>query len=271
MKMKKKVLIGLCIVLACTCVHAQLLNESFEGTFPPAGWTVRGGNLQGGENWGKGISTMYFQCHHSGTAGAVSESYVYPDEVTPNNWLITPEISVQNNDSIVFFVMPSSVQYPAEHFELWLSETGNEIVDFTEKIYEITFSASNADEWNRIAISLSEWNNSSIYLAFVHNNCSGQNMLMLDDVSTVEGEATTRIDELDFGKALCHFVGDELYFSENFPIVEDVAIYGTSGICFYRKSGINSSSISLPMLKSGLYIIAFSVNDTLRNYKILKY
>ncbi|HNQ68640.1 MAG TPA: choice-of-anchor J domain-containing protein [Bacteroidales bacterium] len=271
--MKKMVLTVLCIVFACTFVNAQLLNESFEGTFPPAGWTVRGGNLQGGENWGKGISTMYFQCHHSGTVGAVSESYVYPDEVTPDNWLITPEIPVQNNDSIVFFVMPSSVQYPAEHFELWLSMSGNEIADFTEKLYEITFSASDADDWNRISISLSDWNGSSVYLAFVHNNCSGQNMLMLDDVSIVEGESTTHINinELEFNDGVCYFDGDYLHFYENYPTMENVAIYGVSGICYYRNAKVNSRTISLPMLKSGLYIIAFSVNDTLHTYKLLKY
>lgn len=269
--MKKLVLItGLCIVFTYT-ITAQNLNESFEGTFPPDGWTVRGGNLQGGENWGKGISTMYFQCHHSGTAGAVSESYVYPDEVTPNNWLITPQISVQNNDSIVFCVMPSSVQYPSEHFELWLSVSGIEIADFTEKLYEITFSASDADEWNRIAISLSEWNNSAVYLAFVHNNCSGQNMLMIDDVLTVEGEATTSVDVLDFDKGLCYFVGDDLIFYENFPSVEKVAIYETSGICLYRLSEINSNSIPLPMLKSGLYIVSFVVNNRWHTNKLFKF
>lgn len=269
--MKKLVIItGLCIVFICT-VTAQNLNESFEGTFPPDGWTVKGGNLQGGENWGKGISTMYFQCHHSGTAGAVSESYVYPDEVTPNNWLITPQISVQNNDSIVFYVMPSSVQYPAEHFELWLSVSGSEIVDFTEKLYDVTFSDADASQWNRMAFSLRDWNNSSVYLAFVHNNCSGQNMLMIDDVLTVEGEATTSVDDLDFNDGVCYFDGNTLHFYENCPSIEKVAIYGISGICYYSNAEVNSSTISLPMLKSGLYIIAFLVNDTLRTYKLLKY
>lgn len=270
--MKKNViLLGICLPFLFTTLNAQLLNESFEGTFPPEGWTVAGGDSQYGETWSKGISTMYFECHHTGEAGAVSQSYVYPDEVTPDNWLITPQISIQNNDSVVFYVMPSSVQYPAEHFELWLSETGNEISDFTENLYEVTFSAADANQWNRIAISLSDWNNSSVYLAFVHNNCSGQNMLMLDDVSTVEGEATTRIDELDLNNGVCYFDENTLHFYENFSSIENVAIYGISGICYYSNAEVNSRTISLPMLKSGLYIIAFSVNDTFHSLKLLKY
>lgn len=261
--MKKRIqIIIICALSLVSLLSFSQLNESFEGDFPPADWTVSGGNASTSESWSKGISTTYFQCHHTGEAGAVSQSYIYPDEVTPDNWLITPQISVLNNDSIIFYVKPSSTQYPSEHFELWLSETGTEITDFTEKLYDITFTSAEANDWNRIAISLSNWNNSSVYLAFVHNNCTGQDMLMIDDVSTVNGEAPTTISSLSKENPTFKISEEILSIKSNSNAIEDLSISDIKGTLYVKANQVNSNKqINISYLKSGIYFLKFKIGS----------
>ena len=159
------------------------LYESFEGTiFPPTFWTKKGGNLQNGENWSRGLSTMYVPLSHSGQAGAVSESFMYPNPVSPTNWLITPSVAIQHGDSLELFVKPSSNVYPAEHFEIRISTSNTDTSAFTSTLYNHTFTTAEAAGFNRLAFSLSQFDGQNIYVAFIHNKCSGQDMLFLDDV-----------------------------------------------------------------------------------------
>ena len=48
--MKKALLLGACAVLLATSVHAQQINEGFEGTYPPTGWIVRNQSAAIGTN-----------------------------------------------------------------------------------------------------------------------------------------------------------------------------------------------------------------------------
>lgn len=192
MKLRLLFLAMATIIFSCTTTYSQSvsdLNESFEGSFLPTEWVLAGGNAETNANWDKGISSLYFSCAHSGSAGAVSESYIYTQGVHPNNWLITPALDIVEGDSIIAYITSSSSTYYAEHAEIRLSTGGTDTASFNVTLWEHTFSLAEANNWQRVAIPLNNYANQTIRVAFIHNECFAQNMLMLDDVQLKHSSA----------------------------------------------------------------------------------
>lgn len=244
------------------------LNESFEGTtFPPIGWTKKGGNIQNGENWSRGLSSMYVPLSHSGQAGAVSESFMYPNPVSPNNWLITPSITVQPGDSLELFVKPSSNIYAAEHFEIRISVTNTDTSAFTSTLYNQTFTTAEATAFNRLAFDLSQYAGQNIYVAFIHNKCNGQDMLFLDDVKIWRSTNSGIKD--DNSENIYSFSNNILIFN-NMQKIKDYKIYDISGklISSNQIQGLRNS-FDMNCLQKGLYILNITFKDNKSNsYKI---
>ncbi len=230
------------------------LNESFEGTtFPPTGWTKKGGNIQNGENWSRGISTQYFQCHHSGQAGAVSESYIYPDAVTPNNWLISPVINVQTGDSLELWVKPSNNTYPSEHFEVKVSSSNSDTASFSSLLYNHTFVSGEGSNWTQLKFNLSQFAGQNIYIAFIHNNCNGQNMLLLDDVK-VWHSTNASITQDNTGNAFSF--NNNLLTIKNLEQISELKIYDIAGKLILNNSTNElKNTYNLSHLQKGIYFI----------------
>ena len=244
------------------------LNESFEGTtFPPIGWTKKGGNSTNGETWARGLSSLYVQVGHSGQAGALSESWFWTADVTPNNWLITPQITIQSGDSIEFWVKPSSTVKPAEHFEVKISTSNTDTIAFTSTIYAHTFTTAEGVGFNRLAFSLSQFSGQNIYVAFIHNKCNGQDMLFLDDVKIWRSTNSGITD--DNSENIYSFSNNILIFN-NMQKIKDYKIYDISGklISSNQMQGLRNS-FDMNCLQKGLYILNITFKDNKSNsYKI---
>lgn len=250
-------------------IFAQVkLNESFEGTtFPPSGWTKKGGNTQNGENWSRGLSSMYVPLSHSGQAGAMSESFMYPNPVSPNNWLITPSVIVQQGDSLELFVKPSSNVYAAEHFEIRISTSGSDTAAFTSNIYSHTFTTAEAAGFNRLAFSLSQFSGQNIYVAFIHNKCNGQDMLFLDDVK-IWNSTNAGITQDNIENAFSF--NNNLLIIKNLEQVKGLIIYDIAGKTILNNSTIElKNTYNLSHLTKGIYILnLFTKNYTYVTSKI---
>jgi len=162
--------------------RAMLLEEGFEGTFPPADWTLLDADGDT-HNWIQGVAPG--QAAHTGTQCAVSESW---DQTpyTPDNWLITPAITISAEAagaSLSWWVAAQDPDWPAEKYGLFVSTTGTAPENFTQLMVETLSS----DTWIEKTQSLSAYNGQTIYLAWRHFDCTDMFQMKIDDIVVTSG------------------------------------------------------------------------------------
>lgn len=150
------------------------LQESFEGSFPPAGWTVY--DLNGNYIWEQTNAQA-----HTGTYSAFIE---YDCGSTGNDWLITPQVAVQANDTLYFWMRVYDYGYWPDDLYIRLSPTDNQAASFTTELMHLSGPGTfpPADTWQEYAVDLSAYAGQSVYLAFHHTDVCGAG-IFIDDVS----------------------------------------------------------------------------------------
>ena len=142
---------------------------------------------------------------HSGVGVMVSASYINNvGALTPNNWLVTPEIKLSTDNYVSFWVTGQDPSWNKEHYGVYVCDkTPETISDFTQ-IYEatnpvtdpyeeedLTFETSSGSKtltWQRIAVKIpSSYDGKAVYIAFCHFNCTDMFYLNLDDVMVSAG------------------------------------------------------------------------------------
>ncbi|HOD54399.1 MAG TPA: carboxypeptidase regulatory-like domain-containing protein, partial [Candidatus Cloacimonadota bacterium] len=160
-------------------VSNVFFTEDFEGaTFPPQGWTSIDAD-QDSYNWqmwdieGAGYNSL--QC-------AASASYLNNvGALTPDNYLITPAISLQANGSeytLNYWVSAQDPAYAAEHYSILVSNTGTNIADFTSIYSETLTSAS----YEQRSVNLNNYIGQTIYIAFRHHDVTDMYWMKIDQV-----------------------------------------------------------------------------------------
>ena len=108
--MKKALLLGACAVLLATSVHAQQINEGFEGTYPPTGWIVRNQSAAIGTNtncWNQFTTTPW--AAHGGSLHTGANFNCTSGANTISGWLITSQMTnLQNGNQVTFWTRKSS-------------------------------------------------------------------------------------------------------------------------------------------------------------------
>ena len=146
----------------------------------PEGWKAVDSDGDG-HNW---YWDAYSDEAHSGDGCVASDSY---DEdgnsaLTPDNWLISPELSLSG--TLKFWVRAFDLSYTTEHFAIYASTTGSAVSDFTAApLMEKTLQSSG---WREYTVDLSSFGGTKGYIAIRHFNCTDQYSLLIDDFSIVE-------------------------------------------------------------------------------------
>jgi len=154
--------------------------EDFEeGIFPPLGWMVH--DEDGDEiGWMLGYGNAIPP--YSGFHTAISFSYVWGiGDLTPDNWLVTPKISVADNQEFAFWVATELYNYPYEHYKLYLSTTTNRLDQFNEVLWEETLQPADTAFSERV-FDMRPYAGMDVYVAFHHVECTGQYLIKIDDV-----------------------------------------------------------------------------------------
>jgi gingipain K len=127
---------------------------------------------------------------HTGTGLVVSGSYtnVSGDALTPDNWLISPQID-QLGGSFSMWAKAQQAAYPAEHFGIYVSTTGTNPSDFT-LLDEWTLTSAN---WKQFSVDLGLYTGQTGYIAVRHFSCTDQFILNVDDFE-LDTEATITIE-----------------------------------------------------------------------------
>ena len=200
----KKIFTLMLALFAMVAVQAQnLLNEDFENGIPSTWVNV---DADGDGNFWLSSENQTGVSGHNGTNGcAYSCSYI-SSALTPDNWLITPAITLTGPASLTFWIAAQDANYAAEHYGVYISTTaGTTPADFT-LLYEETLDANGGARtqgtWKQKTVNLASYTG-TIRIAFRHFNCTDMFYLNIDDVvifaqpttPTIEANPTT----IDFG------------------------------------------------------------------------
>jgi len=185
------------------------LKEGFEGSTLPSTWTTID-NDGDGKNWYR----LSYLPHGDGEACAASASFDWDDgPVTPDNYLITPDITLPSGISPILSFwyrgLDSEPYYAKEHFEVKVGDAGASTVgDFNTQLFERTSSNGYVNE----NFDLSSYAGQTIRLAFVHNNVTDKSHLLIDDIEVgVAGAgATAVVSDINANSAHCNgYVADD--------------------------------------------------------------
>lgn len=110
--------------------------------------------------------------------------------LTPDNWLITPEIDLTDIEDGVdiflnFNVCPTAntAAYRAEHYGVFVSTSGTAPANFTEKVWEETLLESMTN-WVYVfrEVDLSQFKGQKIRVAFRHYESTDMDRIVIDNV-----------------------------------------------------------------------------------------
>lgn len=165
-----------------------LLSEGFEsGTFPPTGWTTIDNDTSALDNWDTldlaGYSSTFSPV--SGTYVAASRSWIGPGAGTgyaPDNWLITPQLSITDAGTVLKFNGLGTWGTPStgngDFLEVYVSTLGTAMADF-QSIFSQAFAS---ETWEEVNLNLGTYVGQNIYIAFRHHNCFNEEVLALDEI-----------------------------------------------------------------------------------------
>lgn len=178
--MKKIFTLFVALFMMAFCAKAQyLLQEGFESSTLPTGWIAIDGDGDG-YNW----DTEYWPATstnpaHTGSNCIASASYINDiGALNPDNWLISPAVTLTANSTLSFWVADFS--YP-ETYTVYISTTTPTIPAFTTVLMTGT---TNEDEivYEQKNVDLSSYTGQTVYIAFRHHNSNDNYWLFLDDV-----------------------------------------------------------------------------------------
>ncbi|MFP4447823.1 MAG: InlB B-repeat-containing protein [Bacteroidales bacterium] len=168
-------------------------NENFSDGVPPLCWTSVD-NDSDGQEWITGGNDYE---PVSGDFVAVSASWANDEAVTPDNWLVSPEIQV-NSDlvEISYWIKAQDQDWPEETYSILVSDDGNSVPGNFTEVHKETLNANNA-EWTEKKVYIENYSGSTIHIAFRHWDCTDQFQIVLDDINIEELDENTPIPVSD--------------------------------------------------------------------------
>ena len=172
----------LCFAVFAAKAQISLLQESFDESTMPTGWTAIDADGDG-FNWVPSLTAGNFIANTGD--GCVTSASWNPDSqsaLTPDNWLITPAVVIPTSAQDVtlsWWVRGQDPDYATEHYAVYVSTTGAAVANFTDPaVYEGVATG----EYVNLTVDLTSHVGQTIYIAFRHYNVTDMFYLNLDDI-----------------------------------------------------------------------------------------
>jgi len=181
---------------------------NFDNSQMPTGWTTIDADGDG-YNWvlGTGADGIYLNGGNLGGAGhnasadlICSGSYsnvVGP--LTPDNWLVTPTVTLCEGSTFSFWACGQDASYVAEHFGVAVSEDNGNTFTMVQE-WTMTAKAGNdvmsigrngqtraQGTWHQYTVSLGDYAGEGRKIAIRHFNCTDMFILDVDDIELTVG------------------------------------------------------------------------------------
>ena len=136
-----------------------------------------------------------------GGADGMLVSYSYDNAttspLTPNNFMVSPHVTIPDNGIILFHASAMDEAYPAEHFGVAISTTVNDNPSAFTILQEWTLTAKDQGNrqgnWHQYSVDLSDYAGQEAYLAIRHFNCTDKFAICVDEVFIGNNDATPLI------------------------------------------------------------------------------
>ena len=112
---------------------------------------------------------------HSGNRGVASDSYVANNALTPDNWLISPKLTL--GGTLRVWLRGERKDYYKEHFAIYVSTTDKNLESFVTLVPDQVTTLS----YKEYTADLSSYAGQQGYIAIRHYNCHDVYTLLLDD------------------------------------------------------------------------------------------
>ncbi|PID26420.1 MAG: hypothetical protein CR982_10430 [Candidatus Cloacimonadota bacterium] len=218
------------------------IEEKFEsGIFPPEGWTIA--DIDGdGSNWDLGTFTNTIS--HSGEGAATSASWAgYP--LTPNNYLITPAVTIEAGMEISWWVAGQDPNWSQEHYGVYISDSADP-ASFTTLLFEETLPANYSgviEYFNRV-VDLGDYVGETVYFAFRHFDSTDMFKINLDDIVVGSSKRVA-----DFNSELVA------------PIASNTETRATASVTKFERAGNKPSIVTTPFTSKDVIGYKIYVND----------
>lgn len=225
-----------------------------------------------GFNWGLIVST---DVAFDGTVAAVSYSFdngtVSP--LTPDNYLITPHLNIQEGDSLYYVVRTLDGGWPAEKYSVLVSTTGTAVEDFTDEVFtEVLESAS----YEGRTVDLTEYAGQAIYIAFRHFDSTDNFGFALDAIAlpgvNCNPDAVTELDKVE-SHLFPNPATDNLNITSSLQGAATVRVFDAIGRVVIENN-VNLSQTTytqnISSLENGIYTIQISTSDKVATQRFVK-
>lgn len=125
-----------------------------------------------------------------GNSNGMMVSYSYDNASTsplaPDNFLVSPRVTLPENAVMLFYASAMDEAYPAEHFGVAISTTVNNDPSAFTLLQEWTLSAKGEENrqggWHRYSVDLSAYAGQEVYLAIRHFNSTDKFAICVDEI-----------------------------------------------------------------------------------------
>lgn len=228
-------------------IMATLLSEDFEGTFPPAGWSVTNFHSNPDSNWHQ---------EDDGTGNLVAEC-LYSDASMMDEWLISPslDLSAQAGVTLSFMFYTSYYWFvnPYNGANMFVKVSTDGGTNWSPEWIEEDYGTFENWTWYTVTLPLTAYEGQAdVKIAFNYVGDDGAQFL-LDNVIITE---TTNIAENESVLTIYpNPASDVVAISQN----ADVEIFNVYGQLIGSYQDVNT--IDVTQLNSGLYIFRIRMED----------
>lgn len=163
----------------------------FESSESMMGWSNVDADGDG-YSWEYLTTRLSSSATHSGSDAFASASYINNiGALTPDNWLVTPQIQLASGHTYTLTWWDGAVDanYYNEHYSVYLSTTGNQPTNFTgTPLLSTTLTTNN---YTKRTIDLTPYAGQTVFLAFRHHNVSDIYWLLIDDIRITQDSGST--------------------------------------------------------------------------------
>ena len=249
----KKLSFILAAFLVCGAMQAQISFDFEDGTLQ--GWTTIDADGDG-HNWQQQSANGMSHNNSDGMVLSYSLDPVSGDSLAPNNFLVSPRLTLAPDSYIGLWAHPLDESRPAEHWAVCVSTTVNDDpMAFTIlQEWTLSFNPLHPGEWTQYFVDLSLYAGQDVYIAIRHFFWEGfettQSAICIDDIY-IEGSYEGVEEEAESIGVYPNPARDRVVI-EGMEAVE-VKVYNTSGQMVKCVRGTNE--IDVEGLVEGVYLV----------------
>jgi hypothetical protein len=211
-----------------------------------------------------GDTKKWFSLEENGTYYAISESYdaVYDFSLTPDNWLISPPLTLDQDYSLSYKVgSANSYSSGAEKYSTLISKTGINPADFTAVRTETLYPSDYTEFLNgalsgygvkTVKTPLTSYIGETIHIAFRHWDCTEQDKLILANIKVDKELSIT--DATDSQDNFVTWIYNNILYVKGLNIGDRLDIYSVIGKLVYQTI-VSNEIESITLNARGVYLV----------------